>query len=327
MPNGNVTKIVIDTDPGIDDAMAIHQAFADPRLNVLGLTTIFGNVPTSIATRNAQRLVEMTGQSVPVAAGAIKPLVRPPAPAADFVHGKEGFGNVKPEKPAGNPDNRHASKLINEIVNEHPGEVIICALGPLTNLALALKENDELASKVKSVIVMGGAVACSGNVSEYAEANIWGDPDAAGAVFSAAWDVTMVGLDVTERVRCTPEDFVSIAAHSPRIGGFLSQAADFYFDFHVPKTKERCCFMHDPSAIFAVTDRELFEFENMPLDVVTKGKEMGRTKRSSDLTKRTVRVAIEVQARSLRDKFIEILGNADQIASKNWRSIDDRRKS
>ena len=178
-------KIIIDTDPGIDDAMAIHQAFADPRLEVLGLTTIFGNVATPMATRNALRLVEMAAYPAVVAHGAEAPLVREVAPPADFVHGAEGFGTVPPAEPQGRADARSAAVFIAETAAAHPGEVIICAVGPLTNLALALTHDPDLVRNVHSVVVMGGSIAWHGNVSDCAEANIWGDPDAADAVFAA----------------------------------------------------------------------------------------------------------------------------------------------
>ncbi|MGC6484314.1 MAG: nucleoside hydrolase [Candidatus Puniceispirillales bacterium] len=315
MADQNPQKIIIDTDPGIDDAMAIHQAFADPRLNVLGLTTIFGNVATPMATRNALRLAEMASYPAAVASGAAAPLVREPAPPADFVHGAEGFGTVPPAEPEGRADGRSAAVFMAETAAASPGEVIICAVGPLTNLALALDHDPGFARNVKSVVVMGGSIAWHGNVSACAEANIWGDPDAADAVFAADWDITMVGLDVTEKSRCTPEDFAAIAAASPAIGGFLNEAVDFYFDFHLPKTTTRCCFMHDPSAIFAITDPEFFDFEEMPLEVVRSGDEMGRTRAFEGSGRRNVKAAMRVRPVVVREKFVAILAEADTMAA------------
>lgn len=308
-------KIIIDTDPGIDDAMAIHQAFADPRLEVLGLTTIFGNVATPMATRNALRLVEMAAYPAAVAHGAEAPLVREVAPPADFVHGAEGFGTVPPAEPQGRADARSAAVFIAETAAAHPGEVIICAVGPLTNLALALDHDPDLVRNVQSVVVMGGSIAWHGNVSDCAEANIWGDPDAADAVFAADWDVSMVGLDVTEKSRCEPADFEAIAESAPCIGGFLNEAVDFYFDFHLPKTEYRCCFMHDPSAIMAITDPGFFAFEEMPLEVVTSGEEMGRTRVYEGQDRRKVKAAMGVRPDVVRQKFVEILSTADAQAA------------
>ncbi len=177
-------KLIIDTDPGIDDAMAIHLAFADSRIDVIGMTTIFGNVTSAQATRNALYLAEMAHYDLPVAKGAAFPRHRAGAPPADFVHGGEGFGDLPAMQPAGKPDNHDAARFLCESCAAHPGEVIICAVGPLTNLAAALDHDPSIKQTVKRVVVMGGSAARHGNVSDCAEANIWNDPDAADAVFA-----------------------------------------------------------------------------------------------------------------------------------------------
>jgi len=306
-------KIIIDTDPGIDDAMAIHQAFADTRLEVVGLTTIFGNVTAIQATRNALHLAAMANYPAPVAGGAPIPLRRAPQPPADFVHGLEGFGSL-PAPPSGAAaDPRSAAVFLCESCAAAPGEIIICAVGPLTNLAAALACDPAIASHAKRVVVMGGSVARHGNVTDCAEANIWNDPDAADLVFAAAWDVTMVGLDVTERTRCHPQDFSTIAAQSPIIGGFLSAATEFYFDFHEAKFGERLCFMHDPSAILAITDQHLFEFETMPISVICTGAEIGRTI-IGGTDRRNVSVAMRVDSHGARTRFMEVVATADERA-------------
>ena len=307
-------KIIIDTDPGIDDAMAIHMAFADQRLDVIGMTSIFGNVPTSAATRNAIRLAEMANYTTIVAGGAEIPLVRTAEPPADFVHGAEGFGTVPPATPTATADARSAAEFLCDSCAAAPGKIIICAVGPLTNLALALRFDPTIADKVKSVVIMGGSVAYHGNVTACAEANIWNDPDAADAVFAAHWDVTMVGLDVTEKTQCTPHDFDKLAMSSPKIGGFLRDAAEFYFDFHEQKTSIRSCFLHDPSAILAITDPNLFEFEKMPIQVVCDGEEIGRTKRHEDGDRPRIKVAKNVKSEIARQKFLALLANADSIS-------------
>jgi len=307
-------KLIIDTDPGIDDAMAIHMAFADQRLNVIGMTSIFGNVPTSTATRNAIRLAEMANYKTIVAGGAKIPLIRPAEPAAHFVHGVEGFGTVPPATPVGAADARSAAEFMCDSCATMPGEIIICAVGPLTNLALALRLDPAIANNVKSVVIMGGSVAYHGNVTACAEANIWNDPDAADAVFAANWDLTMVGLDVTEKTQCTPHDFDQLAMSSPEIGGFLRDATEFYFDFHEQKTNIRSCFMHDPSAILAITDPNLFKFETMPMRVVCDGEEIGRTKRHEDGDRRKIKVAMDVKSEMARQKFLALVANADSIS-------------
>ena len=137
------------------------------------------------------------------------------------MHGVEGFGTVPPATPAGTADARSAAEFMCDSCAAMPGEIIICAVGPLTNLALALRLDPAIANNVKSVVIMGGSVAYHGNVTACAEANIWNDPDAADAVFAANWDLTMVGLDVTEKTQCTPHDFDQLAMSSPRLAGFF----------------------------------------------------------------------------------------------------------
>ena len=175
-------KIIIDTDPGIDDAMAIHLAFADPRLDIIGLTTVFGNVTTAQATRNALYLADMAGQPVPVAGGGAIPRQRDAAPPADFVHGPEGFGDLPAPTPTSRADARSAAAFLCESCAAAPGQIIICAVGPLTNLAAALDHDPAIARHVGRVVVMGGSAARHGNVTTCAEANIWNDPHAADRV-------------------------------------------------------------------------------------------------------------------------------------------------
>ena len=311
-------KLIIDTDPGIDDAMAIHLAFADQRIDVIGMTTIFGNVTTVQATRNALALAEMAHYRVPVAIGAATPRLRDAQPPADFVHGAEGFGSLPASRTASQPDSRDAARFLSESCAAHPGEVVICAVGPLTNLAAALDHDPSIAQTAKAVVVMGGSAAHHGNVTDCAEANIWNDPDAADRVFAADWDVTMVGLDVTEKTRCGPQDFAFIAKQAPVIGGFLSAASEFYFDFHEAKLGERICFMHDPSAILAITDPHLFGFEAMPISLICDGAEIGRTI-ARGVRRRDVSVAMRVDSDAARARFMEVVATADDRAAARHR--------
>ena len=314
MADNTPQKIIIDTDPGIDDAMAIHQAFADPRLEVVGLTTIFGNVTATQATRNALYLAEMAGHDAAVAGGAPVPLRRAPEPPADFVHGPEGFGSLPAPTPDSTADARSAAAYLCESCAAAPGEIIICAVGPLTNLAAALAHDPSITETAKRVVVMGGSAARHGNVSDCAEANIWNDPDAADHVFAADWDVTMVGLDVTEKTQCRPPDFAAIARHAPTIGGFLEAATRFFFDSHEAKLGESPCFMHDPSAILAITDPHLFGFTRMPISVVCDGAEIGRTITGGN-GRRDVSVAMQVDSSAARARFIEMVSKADARAA------------
>lgn len=303
-------KIIIDTDPGIDDAMAILFAIADPGIELLGLTTIFGNVHTWQATRNALRLAELMGHEVPVGHGAEVPLVQPQHPPAHFVHGPEGFGDIPAETPAGKPDPRSAARLLAETCAAHPGEVTICAVGPLTNLAHALRDHPEIAETVGEVVVMGGSIEAGGNVSEWAEANIWNDPHAADVVFAAPWPLRMVGLDVTQIVRCSRADFAMLAEKAPRAGGFLARATDFYFRFHVAQRGFDGCFMHDPTAVIAITNPQLFGWREAPVRVPVEGVEAGRTVADTALPRRAAGLAMEVDAAAVRARFLATIAAA-----------------
>lgn len=303
-------KIILDTDPGIDDAMAIHHIYADPRLELLGMTTIFGNVPVATATRNALHLAEMVGADTPVAEGAPVPLVQTPNPHADFVHGVEGFGDYPRTNPSRKKDPRSAAQFLCEMTAEHPGEITICAVGPLTNLAHALAHDPAIAKNVKNVVIMGGAVDAPGNVTEFAEANVWNDPHAAQKVFDAEWDVTLVGLDVTQQIVCTLDDFAKVSESSPEIGEFLSQISTYYINFYVNNVGLQGCALHDPAAIIALTDPELFNTKHVALNTVPDGNEVGNTVEVNDGVRR-VHVCTSADSNAVRKVFLDALANAD----------------
>ena len=305
-----MTKLIIDTDPGVDDAMAILYAAAHPGLDLIGLTSVFGNVPVATATRNALWLAELAGLEIPVTEGAALPLVQPLRPHPDFVHGIEGFGHLPPMRPKGRPDPRQAAEFLCETAADHPGEVTICAIGPLTNLAAALAIDPALPRNVKNVVVMGGALEVPGNVNEHAEANIWNDPHAAARVFAADWPVMLVGLDITEIVNCRPADFAAAAKEAPIIGGFLNDAVQFYFDFHRQRHDLDGCHMHDPTSVISITDPGLFEYRESPVQVMLEGEAAGCTRFGGDGP--TVRVAMGVEAPSVLAQFLGTIGAADR---------------
>lgn len=304
-------KIIIDTDPGIDDAMAIHLAFAHPEIAVLGLTTVFGNVHVEKATRNALALVEMARADCPVAEGAAAPLVRPAEPPGYYVHGREGFGELPAPTPQRRAEPVDAAGFIIRAIRRHPGEVTLVPVGPLTNIALALRRDPEIASMVREVVMMGGAVDSPGNVTEWAEANVWHDPDAAAEVLSTRWPVTLVGLDVTERTRCGPSDFARLADQAPVVGGFLNRAVQFYFDWHRKKDVHDGCFLHDPCAVLAVVETGLFATRETPIRVVTRGEQIGRTAADPQAGTPPVRVCTQVDAPALAERFLSVLSTAD----------------
>lgn len=272
------TPIIIDTDPGVDDAMAIFYALSDPAVELIGLTSVFGNVTGDRASRNARALLELAGSDLPVAEGAHRPVVQDLQPPADFVHGVEGFGEAMLPAPARAPDPRPAHDFIAEMLAARPGEITLVPVGPLTNIALALDAHPEITKLVKRVVVMGGAVRRVGNVNDFAEANIWQDPHAAATVFAADWPMTLVGLDVTEQIICTRADIGSMTGPSPKCGAFMAHAAEFYFRFHKDSADIDGCHLHDPAAVIAALDMGAFETVSAPLTVTLDGAEAGMTR-------------------------------------------------
>ncbi|MEM7014018.1 MAG: nucleoside hydrolase, partial [Verrucomicrobiota bacterium] len=270
-------KIIIDTDPGVDDAMAILFALRCPELEVIGLTTVFGNVDVDLATENALRLVEFEdlGQQLPVARGAEDPLEIPFRGPADFVHGADGLGDIDHPKPSLKPIATTAAEFIVESIMSHPGEVTLVPIGPLTNLALALELEPKIASYVDEVVMMGGAAKTSGNVSPVAEANIHCDPHAADKVFTTDWPVTMIGLDVTTKV-ITDEAFLTRLRDS-RAGDFIFRISRFYQAFHEKVYDLSGLHTHDPSAIAYLIRPEFFKTATGAIRVPTDGLAMGQT--------------------------------------------------
>lgn len=270
-------KIIIDTDPGIDDAMAILFAFQAKELDVLGLTTTFGNVPVELATQNAITLTEIAKVDVPVAQGVAIPSVIEPRPHPDFVHGKDGFGNINWPAPRGRAVNESAAQFIIDNVRQYPGEVTIIALGPLGNLAAALKLDPEIANLVDEVILMGGAAIEYGNVSPVAEANIMNDPHAADMVFTAPWQVTMIGLDVTHQVLLDNSVLERIKKANPEEGGFLFDCAQHYINFYSSRFGVNGCYFHDASTIAYAMDPSIFGVELGAVRVACEGIGIGQT--------------------------------------------------
>ena len=304
-----MTKLIIDTDPGVDDAMAIFYAAAANDIELLGLTTIFGNVTSSMATRNALRLLEAAGlDDVPVAEGAAKPLELPPFPPSLNVHGDEGFGDIPAADPKGQAIAEDAADFLIRMAREHKGELVVCPIGPLTNIAIAMQRDPEFVANVKKIVIMGGSLEEGGNITPHAEANIYHDPHAADIVVQAGSKVTLVGLDVTHRILCTPEDFADMAAASPELGGMLQDMSHFYIKFYREIAGLNGCSMHDPAAVIAATNPELFETRDVPMIVSCEGETSGATLAAPDSGRAPVKVCMAVQSDAVKTQFMKRLG-------------------
>ena len=205
--------LIIDCDPGVDDAVALMLGFGSAALDLLAVTTVAGNAPLKKTTRNALMLRQIAGrEDVPVHAGADRPLRRKPAGAGEF-HGEEGLGFMAPFAPAGLVADGHGvDAIINRVMEREPGTVALAVLGPLTNLALALRREAALVKRLGPVAVMGGARSEGGNITASAEFNIWADPEAAAEVLATRCDVVLFGLDATHQVRATDARIAVIEA-------------------------------------------------------------------------------------------------------------------
>ena len=272
-------KIIIDTDPGIDDAMAILAALHAPELKVLGLTTVFGNTEVELCSLNALRLVELEGNDhIPVAQGCGQPMVHDIISFSAGVHGKDGFGNTNLPLPHGKLDPRHAAQFIIDTVMANPHEVILAPLGPLTNIAMAYRLEPRIAPLVKEVVLMGGCAFALGNISAVAEANIYHDPHAAEVVFAAPWKVTMVGLDVTTKIVMRPDYFEKLYVTGNPAVELLEKIQPCYQAFHEEiYGLKGAIHTHDPAVIAYLLAPELFRCEAMPVYVVTEGLCLGKT--------------------------------------------------
>lgn len=274
---GQSRKLIIDCDPGVDDAIAMIVAMQHPGFEILGITTTFGNATIDQTTQNALRIVELSGKYIPVYRGASKPMSVPLEPAPDFVHGQDGMGNTKQPEPSQRAQDKPAAQFLIDMAKAHPGQITILAVGRLTNLAEALKRDSSFARNIREVVLMGGALYVPGNVSPVAEANVSGDPHAADLVFTAPWKLTMIGLDVTTRVRLNDEILSRVKAMNKRYGPFIFSITRFYAEFHRKQRVVGGFYVHDPSAVVYLIEPGVFEMKEGPMRVVCEGIAIGQT--------------------------------------------------
>jgi uridine nucleosidase len=277
------SKIVFDTDPGIDDAMALLLALSSPEIEIVGLTTVFGNTHIEGTTRNALNLLNFAGRpDIPVAKGAGQPMVAPLGLTGEFVHGDDGMGNLgwtDVHNADQKPLNMHAAQFIVETIMGNPGEITLVAVGPMTNVGLALQLEPRIATHARNVVIMGGSVLTPGNVSPTAEANIHNDPHAAALLFNAGWDITMAGLDVTTATQMDNSFFAALGASQNKFGQFVASIIPFYQKFHRERygMTDGRVHTHDPSAFAYLIDPTLFKGERWSVVVPVDGVSAGTT--------------------------------------------------
>jgi inosine-uridine nucleoside N-ribohydrolase len=323
----SVSRVIIDTDPGIDDAFALLLAMRSPELKIEAITPVAGNVPLDLTLPNALRMIEIAGRTdIPVAAGARAPLMRRLV-TASYVHGENGLGGAVFPEPTTKPVATPAAEMIREIIRKYPHEITLITIGPLTNIATAMNSDPELAAMTRAVVMMGGSLS-GGNITPAAEFNVYVDPEAARIVFQSGIPITMVGLDVTRKTALTEEHVRTLeAATNP-----VSQAAAKIGRSAINRNRERGYVadpnMHDSLAVAGFLDPGILKFQDYYVDVettgeLTAGETLGYSPISGDLRRRpgfekeTAAAAANMQIRGsaptlastktspvVRDKFV-----------------------
>jgi purine nucleosidase len=262
-------KVIFDTDPGTDDAMAMMLALNSPELDVRAITVVPGNVTAKLGLENALKLISLAKRcDIPVAAGAQHPLFQKLI-TAEFWHGKNGLANIELPPSQCKVDPRYAPDLIIEMVHSAPHEITLVPVGPLTNIALAVSKDPSIVPLVKEVVLMGGSIS-GGNATGSAEANIYNDPEAAQIVFQAGWPVTMVGLDVANKTLLTRKHLARLGeAHGP-VNDFIYKIAEFLIALNERFGLEGTQ-MFDPLAVGVAIDKTLVKAPLMRVDVETRG--------------------------------------------------------
>ena len=267
-------RIIIDADTGIDDSIAILYGLKSENLRVEGITTCFGNSGAAQSAENSIRLVKLSGcgYDVPVVVGAECSIDGEYQASPRHIHGENGIGNVELPKSSQQPLAVSAEDFIIQKAEELEGELILVTTGRLTNLAKALMKDPKLPRKIKKVVTMGGCLDTHGNVTPYAEANIYGDARAADMVLRAGFNMILVGLDVTTRTFITQKDLEDLDAYCAEenrpAAEYIQKALRHYFEFHrLSEGMVGSCFVHDPLAVLIAEDASLGEYKMLPVGV------------------------------------------------------------
>jgi purine nucleosidase len=302
-------RILLDTDPGIDDACAILLALASPEISLDGLSVVHGNCSLEQATVNALSILELAKSGhIPVAKGCELPLVQPSFLAPE-THGDTGLGYAKLPAPRLRPIVQHGSDFLIDRILASPGEITLVALGPLTNLALAIRKEPRIVPAVRELIIMGGAIRHEGNTTALAEFNTYVDPHAAHIVYHAGMPTTLVPLDVTYECILTPDDVRRLLKIDSPITSFLAESTRFYMEFHDEYQSIEGCVINDPLALALVFLPELCTCQELYVDVdISGGISLGKTQ--ADFYRygkkpANMKVALGVRAREFMELFLE----------------------
>ncbi len=310
-------RILLDTDPGIDDSLAILLALASPEISLEGLSIVHGNCSLAQATTNALSVLELANaRHIPVAVGCELPLVQPSLLAPE-THGNTGLGYAKLPPPRTKPTRQHGCDFLIETIMSKPGEVTLVAIGPLTNVALAIRQEPRIVQSVKELIIMGGAIRYEGNTTALAEFNTFADPHAAHIVYHAGMPTTLVPLDVTYQCVLTQGDVDRLLQTESPLTRFVADATRFYMEFHHGFQGVKGCVINDPLALAIAFAPELCDYQDLPVDVdISGGVSMGKTIGDFyNYTKKptNMRVALGVRPRELIELFLE---RVEKLAAK-----------
>ncbi|EKE45026.1 pyrimidine-specific ribonucleoside hydrolase RihA [Oceaniovalibus guishaninsula JLT2003] len=265
------TRIVIDTDPGQDDAVAILLALASPEIEVLGVTAVAGNVPLALTQKNARIVCELAGRpDIAVFAGCDRPMLRPLV-TAEHVHGRTGLdGPVLPDPAMPLQDMHGVDFIVRTLRAEPEGSVTLCALGPLTNIAMALRMAPDIAGRIARIVLMGGAYFEVGNITPAAEFNIFVDPEAAAVVFGCGAPITVLPLDATHKVLVTKARNDAFRALGTRAGIAVAEMTDFFERFDKAKYGSDGAPLHDPTVIAWLLEPDLFAGRQINVEIETR---------------------------------------------------------
>lgn len=312
-------RILIDTDPGIDDSLAILLALASPEITLEGLTVVHGNSSTAQGTINALSILELAGAShIPVAMGCELPLVQPSLLAPE-THGNTGLGYASLPAPKSKPAPQHASDFLIEKILSYPGEITLVAIGPLTNIALAIRKEPRIVEAVKEVFIMGGAFRHGGNTTPLAEFNTYVDPHAAFIVYHSGMPITLTPLDVTYQCVLLAQDVERIQEGASGIPPFIADATRFYMEFHDAYQGIQGCVINDPLTLALTFAPELCHYIEYHVDVdLSGGVSMGKT--FADFYQLTgkpanMKVAMGVRPREFIELFLERMKNLNRYLS------------